>query len=474
MSNDSKKLSISTKCGYAIGQIGVSVPYNLVSVFLLFFFTDIAGISPAFAGTIFMIAVLWAAVADPFIGIFSDNLRTKYGRRRPILLVIGIPYAIVLWLMFTSVNFDSDIAKNIYYVVFAILFFTAMTFTEVPFYSLGAEITTDFNERTKIRSISSFFIYAAVLIAVNLPNFVVTKVTGGGGTPESGWSLAAIACGAIAFIALVISWNATRGRELIVGKREADEPKTSGGNIFKQFVDVLRVKPVKYVVLANFLYLFGFSTETGVLVYILKYVAHVDPAQQSMVMSVLPIATILWLPVINIISVKLGKKKSYAFLVGIIVAALLVFFAIGAYTVVSLCVLNAILALGNGTFWTLCFAMAYDTTEVDEWVNDKRREGVLVAYMSFAQKVGTALALWATGFILEMTGYIGDAAEQAESAIQGLIGLYTWIPAIIIALSVICVLRYPLTLKKHAALLKAIEQRKKGEAYDTSEFEDLI
>jgi GPH family glycoside/pentoside/hexuronide:cation symporter len=474
MANDSVKLSPGTKFGYAIGQVGVSVPYNLVSVFLLFFFTDIAGISPAFAGTIFMIAVLWAAFADPFIGIFSDNLRTKYGRRRPILLAVGIPYAIVLWLMFTAVHFDSGVAKNIYYVIFAILFFTAMTFTEVPFYSLGAEITTDFNERTKIRSISSFFIYLAVLIAVNLPNFIVTKVAESGGSPQNGWSFAALACGAIAFLALLICWNVTRGRELIVGKEEKTGAKSSEDNIFKQFFDVLRVKPVKYIVLANFLYLFGFSTETGVLVYILTYVAHVDPMQQSMVMSVLPIATILWLPVINVISVKLGKKKGYATFVGVIVAALLIFLVANTYTIASLCILNAILALGNGTFWTLCFAMAYDATEVDEWLNNKRREGVLVAYMSFAQKVGTALALWATGFVLEAAGYVGGAAEQTGEAIKGLIGLYTWIPAVLILLSVLCVIRYPLTQEKHAAILKALDQRKKGEACDTTAFEDLL
>jgi GPH family glycoside/pentoside/hexuronide:cation symporter len=474
MDNNGNKLTLGAKYGYAIGQIGISVPYNLVSIFLLFFFTDIAGISPVFAGTIFMIAVLWAAIADPFIGIFSDNLRTKYGRRRPVLLAVGIPYAIVLWLMFTVVGLESDAAKNAYYIIFAILFFTAMTFAEVPFYSLGAEITTDFNERTKIRSISSLFIYLAVLIAVNLPTFIVTKVTSGGGSPQSGWSYAALACGVIAFLTLLICWNVTRGKELIVGTVNKAEKRESGVGIFQQFFDVLKVKPVKYIVIANFLYLFGFSTETGVLVYILTYVAHVDPAQQSLVMSVLPVATILWLPVINAISVKVGKKRGYTIFVGIITVALLIFFVVNSYSIVSLCILNAILALGNGTFWTLCFAMAYDTTELDEWINNKRREGILVAYMSFAQKIGTALALWGTGFILEIAGYVGGAAEQTESAITGLIGLYTWIPAVLILLSVLCVIKYPLTYKKHSAILKALEQRKKGETPDTSEFADLL
>jgi GPH family glycoside/pentoside/hexuronide:cation symporter len=474
MSNDANKLSMGTKFGYAVGQIGVSVPYNLVSVFLLFFFTDVAGINPAFAGTIFMIAVLWAAIADPFIGVFSDNLRTKYGRRRPILLVVGIPYAIVLWLMFTTVDFGGDLAKNVYYVIFAILFFTAMTFTEVPFYSLGAEITSDFDERTKIRSISSLFIYLAVLIAVNLPQQLTARIVAGGGSAQTGWSVSALACGLIALIALLICWRATAGRERIVGGEESGEKAASAGNIFKQFVDILKVKPVKYVVLANFLYLFGFSIETGVLVYILQYVAHVPGTQQSLVMSVLPVATILWLPVINSISVKFGKKKGYAIFVGVIVAALAIFFVADTYTILGLCVLNAVIALGNGTFWTLCFSMAYDATEVDEWKNNRRREGVLVAYMSFAQKIGTALALWATGFILEAVGYVAGAQTQADSAVNGLIALYTWIPALLILLSVVCVLTYPLSKKKHDAILKALEQRRKGEAFDTSEFADLL
>jgi GPH family glycoside/pentoside/hexuronide:cation symporter len=477
MSNDSAKLTAGSKVGYAVGQVGISVPYNVISVYLLFFFTDVAGINAAFAGVVFMIAVLWAAVADPFIGAFSDNLRTKYGRRRPILLIVGVPYAVVLWLLFTVPGFDGDASKNVYFVIVAILFFTAMTFAEVPFYSLGAEITSDFNERTRIRTISSLFIYIAVLIAVNLPNFVVTKVAGGGGTPQSGWSIAALVCGIIAFIALVICWNATRGKELIVGELSAEEKaerKQAAGSIFKQFADVMRIKPVKFVVLANLLYLFGFSVQTGVLMYVLTYVVHVEAAQISMVMSTLPIATMCWLPLINIISVKFGKKRGYTIFVGIIVIALVVFLIANTYTVPSLMILNAIIALGNGTFWTLCFAMAYDTTEVDEWVNDKRREGVLVAYMSFAQKVGTALATVVIGFILSKVGYLANAVEQTESAISGIKALYTWMPAIVILVSIICVVLYPLTQKKHAAILKALEQRKKGEEYDTSEFNDLI
>lgn len=467
-----KRLSLGTKLGYSAGQVAVSTPYNLVGVYLMFFFTNVAGVSPALAGTVFSIAVLWAAVADPFIGNFSDNLRTKYGRRRPMLLAVVLPLAITTWLLFTVFDFDSETSKNAYYIVLAIVFYTAFTLIEIPFYSLGAEITDDYNERARVRAVSSMFVYIAVLIAVNFPNFMVAKVTAAGGTVQEGWSAAAAGCGVISIITLLICWRATKGKELIVTtEKPAAAEKV---NIFKAFLETLKVKPVKYVVLANLLFLLGMSIVSSTTVYILNYVVFAEPAQISIVMSVLPIATIIWLPIINLVATKLGKKKAYIILVGIAAAACLLFFVIGVYTVLSLSIFNAVFALGNGSFWTLCFAMAYDTTEVDEFVNGKRREGILVAYMSFAQKVGTAGSTLIIGLILQYVKYDGAAAQQSATAVDGLISLFTWIPAIFIALSVLSVCLYPITRKRYDALMKALELKKAGKEYTTDGFKELL
>lgn len=472
------KLGMGTKLGYSIGQVAISTPYNLVGVFLLFFFTDVAGLEPAFAGMVFSIAVIWAAIADPFIGNFSDNLRTRYGRRRPMLLAVAVPLAITTWLLFTAFDFGSDAAKNVYYIILAIIFYTVFTFTEVPFYSLGAEITNDYNERAKVRATSSMFIYVSVLIAVNLPNFIVAKVTAGGGQPQTGWSIAAAACGVIAVIAILVCWKATKGRELIVAVKNHEDGKDGEEkekvNIFKAFIETLKIKPVKWVVLANLLFLLGMSIVSAMTVYIMNYVAFIDPAYQSVVLSVLPVATIIWLPIINFLAPKLGKKKAYIVLVGIAAVACIAMFAIGVYSFASLCIFNAVFALGNGAFWTLCFAMAYDTTEVDEFINGKRREGILVAYMSFAQKVGTAGSTTLIGIVLQYVKYNGAAAQQTAEAVNGLVALFTWIPAVFIALSVISVCLYPITRTKYEALLNALELKKAGKEYSTEGFEDLL
>ena len=475
---ETKKLPGKTKLGYAIGQIGTSVPYNLVIFYLLFFFTDVAGIEPGFAGTIFLIAVLWAAIADPTIGIISDNLRTRFGRRRPILLIMSVFYMLVTFLLFTVFDFSSDFARNAYFVIMAILWFTGMTCTEVPLYSLGAEITKDFDERTSIRALSSLFVYVSVLIAVNLPNLITSIAASQGATLQTGWSITGLACGIIASIAILIAWKSTKGRELIVGKSEdlvKEKPETQrDGNLFTMVRDTFKVKPVKFIVLANMFYLFGFSCLFGVKVYILTYITQATALQQSLILSVLPICTMLWIPVINLMGKKLGKRNAYILNVSILMATLVVFMLIGNYSIAAICIFDIFFSLGNGTFWTMCFAMAYDTAEVDEFINNKRREGLLTSYMSFAQKVGTALSLWITGQVLAFVGYVGTAEVQTERAISGLLALFTWFPLILFAISVLCVVGYPITKKKHEAVRRAIEQRKNGEEPDTSAFKDLL
>ncbi|MPN64832.1 hypothetical protein SDC9_212609 [bioreactor metagenome] len=118
--------------------------------------------------------------------------------------------------------------------------------------------------------------------------------------------------------------------------------------------------------------------------------------------------------------------------------------------------------------------MAYDTTEVDEFVNGKRREGVLVSYMSFAQKIGGAVAMWISGLILQFVQYDGTSATQTPLAQSGIIAMYTWIPAIFLALSVLSVFIYPLTKKKHDLISRALELKKQGKPYSTEGFDDLI
>jgi Na+/melibiose symporter-like transporter len=271
---------------------------------------------------------------------------------------------------------------------------------------------------------------------------------------------------------ILICWNFTRGRE--ISPEYADISKQSKDNVIKAYIQAAKIKPMKYTVFCNVIYMIGFSISSGVLMYCLVFVAKLDAGQQSIVMAALPIATIILLPVINAVSMKFGKKSAYILMVSVTTAMLLIFPIVGIWTFTSMIVFNILMAIGNGTFWTLCYAMSYDSVEVDEFVNGKRREGIFTSFMAFAQKVGSALAMWISGMALEYVGYDGNAAVQTAGAMKGLVALLTWVPGIFVLLSVVCIVIYPLTRERYNALMKALTAKKAGEDYTTEGFEKLL
>ncbi|MCE2603772.1 MFS transporter, partial [Pseudomonas aeruginosa] len=126
-----------------------------------------------------LIAILWDAVTDPIIGYISDNLKSKYGRRRPMILAGAIPYGISVFLLFNNIDLGGN-AQFFYFLAVALLFWTSFTTYDIPFFSLGAELSEDFNERTSLRAWSSVFMYLASMLATALPPILLSKLQGSG------------------------------------------------------------------------------------------------------------------------------------------------------------------------------------------------------------------------------------------------------------------------------------------------------
>ena len=140
----SDKLSIGTKCGYGFAAIGDAMGYTLPGTYLLFFLTTVAGIQPAMAGTITVIAAVWNALLNPIAGYISDHFVSRFGRRRPFMFVSTFPLVGAIILLFTAVEL-TDTLKTIYYCLVAMAFWTAFTSFFIPFYALGAEYTENYD-----------------------------------------------------------------------------------------------------------------------------------------------------------------------------------------------------------------------------------------------------------------------------------------------------------------------------------------
>ena len=150
------KLKLRTKISYGIGGLADNALFMLIETFLLFYLTTVAGIKPATAGTILAVGCLWEAFCGPISGFLSDNMESKYGKRKPFLLVAAVPTAIITTLLFTNIEMEGTM-KVLYYGLLTLLFWWCFAIFFVPYVTWGSDLTEDYNERTVLRSYAYVF-----------------------------------------------------------------------------------------------------------------------------------------------------------------------------------------------------------------------------------------------------------------------------------------------------------------------------
>lgn len=461
------KLSAKTKLGYGIGQMGDSIGFNVFYFYFLFFLTDIIGIDPSVAGTISLIAIIWNAVTAPVVGHMSDTLRSPRGRRRPFMIGAMLPYVAAMFLLFSNVSMEGT-TKNLYYILVAVLFWTAYSAYVIPYFALGAEITNDFDERTSLRVWASYFMYAAVMIASAAPPTIVSLSEDLGMNTVQGWRNVGLIFAALTALVIFLCWQATRGREIVM----TASPSGKKENIFKAYWDVLKLKPVRPLVISVLLWSLVSSMQSGGLVYLMTNNLQYSSSRQSLVMVFLSLMAMVWLPLINRLAERFDKKKVYVWAMAFSGAALIAFGFIGFPLFVLLLAEIALYCFGNSTYWTIYYSMMYDITELDEFIHDERREGAISALMSFGQQMGAALATWLTGQLLALGGY--GVAGMEESATAMVLHVNTTIPGIVGILAAVVALAYPLTREKFAAISEALQRKKSGQPYSTENFQNLL
>ena len=462
------KVKLGMKMGYGIGQMADSIAFNVFYFFFLFFLTDVAGLSPAIAGSVSLIAVLWDGISDPVIGYLSDNSKNPKGRRRPMMLAAAIPFGISMYLLFLNVDLSTGM-KNAYYIAVAILFWTFYTMYVIPYFALGAEITQDFDERTSLRTVASVFMQLAVMVASAAPPMIVAMTMEKGGTFDGGWRNVGLIFGILTIAIVLITWKFTKGGEIDLSNTDREKE-----NIFKTYKEILKLKPSKYLAAAVMFFSCTVAMASGSLIYLMIYKLNFAEALQSTFFIALTLIAIAWLPIINFAAIKFGKRPTYILTVFITAISLIAFTFIGFTGFSSMIVYAVLFSVGNSTFWTVYYSMMYDISELDEFINNKRREGAITSVVAFFQKVGAAVGMWLTGVILQASGYIGGAETQSESAINGIVKVITLYPGILAAISGLLIIAYPLTAKRFRKLETALELKKEGKKYSAEGFEELV
>ncbi|MCH4890173.1 MFS transporter [Acidaminobacter sp. JC074] len=465
------KLSRRLKLGYGLGSTGEQLAYNVFYIYFMMFLTDVVGIGPASAGLISLMAVVWDGITDPIIGYLSDNSKNPKGRRSPMMLYASIPLGILTFALFTKVNLSESYAI-IYYLGINMLFWLFFTMVDIPYLSLGGELTNDFNERTELRGYAAVFFNLGVLIASS--GFIIfvdifMKMTGD--TAKS-WSYAAMVVAGIIIMSFIITYLSVNKHE--PKNKLMTRDKFSVKKIVESYQSVLKIKSYRFIAFTTLFFIIAYSFSTSNAMYFMTYYAKLTPGAIALAFIIISISAAAMSAFVSLLAKRFDKKGVY--LTGILIFSLGVF--LFRYLDVSnpmmIYVYFLFMGVGSSAFWTLIYAMSYDVSEVEEYKTGLKKQGAIVAFMSFFVKLGTALAMWWIGVYLQKIGYDPTLLNQSDQTVKGILDLQTIYPAVFGLLAFLAMLKYPITRQAFDKLNVALELKKQGKAHSEEDFKHLL
>ena len=202
-----KKLPFWLKLLYGSGDWGLSSIGMMRSIFYALYLTDVVGIEPRLASIGALAGIVWDAINDPLIGMISDRIQTRWGRRRPFLLWFAFPFGLSFVILWSAPNWESQIALTIYVTLAFMISDTLTTLVAMPYLALTPELTRDYDERTTLSSFRTVFqLLAAMMVVITAP-MIVDQVIHNGGTQQQGFMLAGAVFGGLSAVPLfLIGW----------------------------------------------------------------------------------------------------------------------------------------------------------------------------------------------------------------------------------------------------------------------------
>ncbi len=438
------KLPTRTKVLYGIADLGISLLTAAIQFFLLFFYTDIAGIDPGLAGTALLVGKLtWDAINDPVFGYLSDRTRSRWGRRKPYMLIGAIPFGLTIWLLFSIPAGLVGVKAFLAVLGSFLLADTFQTMVSVPYYALSAELTYDYDERTSLISIRMIFTVVGYILGAALTTAVAGFFMNLGWTKNAAYSGMGAVFGAVAVITLLIT---------TFGVKEIPNPDLKPAEMpaLKQIKFVFKNRPfVQYMIMSTIISI-SFTLLTSLLPYYLTYQLKMT-SEISYVMFVM-LATIgVFLLMWQKISKKMSKGPAYALGLAIASAAILVAFFLPAHPTWIIYLVAFIAGLGFSAQYVFPWSMIPDVIEVDQAVTGERHEGIYFGVNAFLGKLTGALGIAASGWALKLYGYVPNAV-QTPHALFGIRFFFAVVPVIAFVIALPLLIWYPINRKNHAEL----------------------
>lgn len=464
-----KHLPYWLKLLYGSGDLGIAGIGMMRSIFYAIYLTDVVGIEPRLASLGALIGIVWDAINDPIIGVLSDRVKSKLGRRRPFLLWFAFPFGLSFVMLWSAPNWESQIGLLVYVTLAFMLSDTLTTLVAVPYLSLTPELTQDYDERTSLSSFRSFFQLLAAMAVVIFAPMIVDSVILNGGTQQQGFIMAGALFGAIGSLPLFLIGVFVREK---FASREVESlpfresMKMAWANI-----------PFRY---AAGIYMFNWSAVDMVAIafpfFLLYWVSQgdllaninffgINLAIESAFFGILMLVCILFIPFWLWLAKRLNKIKAY--IIGMVcwIIVEILIFTIQPGEINYLLWLAAFAGIGVSAAYILPDSILPDVIEWDELRTHHRQEGVYYGIRTLIRKLTGAGVIFVTLQILGWSGYVAPPHgaiqfTQPDSALFMIRLMVSLIGAVIVSGTILLAWSYPLTREKYDRIKKLLAIRR--------------
>jgi len=465
------KLTFWQKLLYGTGDWSLSSFTTLRALLYTIFLTDVVRLNPGLASFSALIGTAWDALNDPLIGALNDRVRSRWGRRRPFLLLFAIPFGLGFLILWWVPPTDSQLLKMIYVTLAFMITDTLHTLVNVPYLALVPDISRDYDERTSLSGFRVLFNLLATLVTAVAAPTIVDEVVRSGATPQQGYLLVAGLFGGLAILPFLII-------PLVIKETKTDLEEPERVDLRKMWGVILRNKPFLYVTGLYSLTWIAFDLVSRMLPFFAVYwvgkgdslisrpLFGQDFALESLAMGSLMLVSLVSIPLWTGLSARFGKKVTYiiGMIFWILVLSALMLVQPGQVSLTL--ALSALAGLSVATASILPESMLPDAVDWDEYQTGERNEGLYFGAITLFRKLSGALAGFFALQALNLFGYqappqgvtVWQQAPSALTAIRWMTGPFS---ALLVLAAIIVAWFYPLTRQQYEQIRAALDARQK-------------
>jgi GPH family glycoside/pentoside/hexuronide:cation symporter len=452
MANEVHKLTVTEKVGYGFGDLASNLFWQMFSIFIAKYYTDVFLLGAATMGTMLLVTRIGDAVVDPVIGAISDRTKTRWGSFRPYLIWMAIPMAVTAILTFTVPSYGGT-GRVVYAYVTLSLMMVAYSAINIPYSALLGVLTPSSEDRTSACSYRFVMALLPVFIIVNTA-IPLAKYFGGNENSASGWQMTMIIYSVVAVLLYFATFAMTRERV---------QPEEKQQSTLKEDVkDLFRNKPWVVLCIVGIAALTYANIRGTVSIYYFENVVPGGKDYFGPVMTTGAIAFIIGVMATSPLSKIFGKRNFY--IVSMALTAILTagFYFVPPGNIALVWGAHALISLCAAPTAPLVWAMYADTADYSEWKCGRRATGLVFSAASFAQKFGWAIGGAGTGWLLAYFGYQPNVAQSART-IDGIMMMMSIIPTVGALIAIAALWFYELDENMVSRMTRELQERRARE-----------